>query len=196
MTTKEAIDELILDVDFILEEIEDHEEFEDSEQEEMQVQIYEDNKKKLEAYQVIFGAIDPSLSTVEGLRNRCEQVRMEKYGSSDAGKLPDPSEEEVELADILSSTLFASDEDEFSLDDDENAILAKINVEKGGKHVVVDDDPSDVPEPCESDTFTFYVYRGRVQVIYNNYADGDFCEYPIEFQEKALEIIKKKLENS
>lgn len=33
-----------------------------------------------------------------------------------------------------------------------------------------------------------------VEVVYNDRADGEFCSYPAEFQEKALEIIKKKLE--
>ena len=46
MTQKEAIDELILDVDYTLEEIENHEKFEDEEQGEYQIQAYEDNKKK------------------------------------------------------------------------------------------------------------------------------------------------------
>ena len=65
MTQKEAIDELILNVDFILDEIEQHERFEDDEQGEFQIQAYERNKRELEAYQVVFGALDPSLSTAE-----------------------------------------------------------------------------------------------------------------------------------
>lgn len=202
MTQKEAIDELILDVDFILEEIEQHEEFEDEEQGEMQIQIYESNKKKLEAYLVVFGALDPSLSTVEGLRARCDQVKEERYGSSDAGELPEPSEFEKELAEILTPWYKKEVENnggygtQLDLETDENAILAKINMEEGRKHVVIGDNPDDVDEPCDSDTFAFYPYRGRIQVVYNEYADGEFCDYPIEFQEKALEIIKKKLKNS
>ena len=81
MTQKEAIDELILDVDYTLEEIENHEKFEDEEQGEYQIQAYEDNKKKLEAYLIVSGALDPSLSTVEGLRARCDQVKEEVYGT-------------------------------------------------------------------------------------------------------------------
>ena len=48
MTQKEAIDVLILEVDYLLDEIEQHEEFEDEEQGEFQIQIYEENKKKIE----------------------------------------------------------------------------------------------------------------------------------------------------
>ena len=198
MTQKEAIDELIMDVVYYLDEIEQHEEFEDEEQDESQIQIYEENKRKVEAFQLVFGALDPSLSTIEGLQARCDQVREEKYGASDAGKLPEPSEFEKELAKILTpwykKEVKINGYGRFDLEDDENEILAKINMEKGGKHVVVGDDPDDVDEASESDSFAFYPYRGRVQVIYNDYSDGDFCDYPIEFQEKALEFIKKKLE--
>lgn len=202
MTQKEAIDELILGVDYILDEIENHERFEEEEQEEMQIEIYEDNKKKLEAYLIVLGALDPSLSTVEGLRERCSQVNTEKYGDPDAGSLPEPSDEEAELVEILTPWYKKEVKNnggygtQLDLETDENAILAKINMEKGEKRVVIGDDPADVDEPCDSDTFAFYPYRGRVQVVYNEYADGDFCSYPIEFQKKALEIIKKRLENS
>jgi len=201
MTQKEAIDELILNVDYILDEIEQHERFEDEEQGEFQIQAYERNKKNLEAYQVVFGALDPSLSTIEGLRARCNRVKEERYGSSDAGKFPEPSEFEKELAEILTPWYKKEVENnggygtQLDLETDENAVLAKIYMEKGEKQVVIGDEPDDVDEPCDSDTFAFYPYRGRIQVIYNEYADGEFCDYPIEFQEKALEIIKKKLEN-
>lgn len=201
MTQKEAIDELILEVDYLLDEIEQHEEFEDEEQGEFQIQIYEENKRKIEAFQLIFGTLDPSLSTIEGLRERCDQVKEERYGSSEVGKLPEPSEFEKELVEILTPWYKKEVENnggygtQLDLDTDENAILAKINMEKGEKQVVVGDEPDDVDEPCDSDTFAFYPYRGRICVVYNEYADGDFFSYPIEFQEKALEIIKKKLEN-
>ena len=66
-------------------------------------------------------------------------------------------------------------------------------MEKGEKQCLFDEDLDEAQEPSDTDEFTFYTYRGRVQVIYNDYADGDFYSYPIEFQEKALEIIKKKL---
>jgi hypothetical protein len=202
MTQKEAIDELILDVDYILDEIENHEKFEDEEQGEYQIQAYEDNKKKLEAYLIVLGALDPSLSTTEGLRERCTQVMEERYGSTDAGKLPEPNEIEKELAEIMTPWYKKVKEEnggygtQLDLETDENAILAQINMEKGEKRVVIGDDPADVDEPCDSDTFAFYPYRGRIQVVYNEYADGEFCDYPIEFQKKALEIIKRRLENS
>ena len=47
MELKEAIDELILGVDYVLEEIEEHEKFEEEEQGEYQIQAYETNKKQL-----------------------------------------------------------------------------------------------------------------------------------------------------
>ena len=201
MTQKEAIDELILGIDYLLDEIEQHERFKDEEQGEFQIRAYEMNKKEIEAYQVVFGALDPSLSTVEGLRERCVRAMKEKYGSADAGKLPEPNEIEKELAEIMTPWYKKEVENnggygtQLDLETDENAILAQINMEKGKKRVVIGDDPDDVDEPCDSDTFAFYPYRGRIQVVYNEYADGEFCDYPIEFQEKALEIIKKRLEN-
>ena len=200
MTQKEAIDELILDVDYTLEEIENHEKFEDEEQGEYQIQAYEDNKKKLEAYLIVFGALDPSLSTVEGLRARCDQVKEEVYGSSDAFEQPEPNEIEKELAEILTPWYKEAQkssggyETEFELSDEDNKILAKINMEKGEKRAMFDEDEENAPELAEDDTFTFTPYRGRIIVGYNGYADGDFYSYPIEFQEKALELIKKKLE--
>ena len=200
MTQKEAIDELMLEIDYLLDEIDQHEEFEDDEQGEMQIEVYKDNKKKLEAFQVILGALDPSLGTLEGLRERAEEVKIERYGSADAGELPEPSETELKLVEILGPWCKKVEKEtgfgaEFKLTDEENLELAKINAEQGKKHVVIDDDPDDVPEASEDDIFSFYTYRGRVQVIYNDYADGDFYSYPEEFQEKALEIIKKKLES-
>ena len=199
MELKEAIDELILDVDYTLEEIENHEEFEEEEQGEYQIQAYEDNKKKLEAYLIIFGTLDPTLKTIEGLRARCNQVKEERYGSASAGELPEPSEAEENLEKILTPWCQQAEKEnggcgvEFELSEEENKELAKINAEKGEKRVIFDEDPDDVPEASEEDTFTYYTYRGRVQVIYNDYADGDFYSYPIEFQEKAYEIIKKKI---
>ena len=200
MTQKEAIDELMLEIDYLLDEIDQHEEFEDDEQGEMQIEIYQDNKKKLEAFRVILGALDPSLGTLEGLRERASKVKEERYGSADAGELPEPSEIELKLVEILGPWCKNYEKEtgygaEFKLTDEENLELAKINAEQGKKHIVIDDDPDDVPEASEDDVFTFYTYRGRVQVVYNDYADGDFCDYSEAFQEKALEIIKKKLES-
>jgi len=201
MTQKEAIDELILnEVDYLVEEIVNHEKFADEEQGEFQIKAYEENKKRLEAYRIILGALDSSLSTVGGLIARCYAVKEERYGSVSAGELPEPSEFEKQLYEILNPWCKKESEEnggcavEFTLDVEENAQLAKINMEKGEKQCLFDEDPDEAPEPSDADEFTFYTYRGRVQVIYNDYADGDFFSYPIEFQEKALEIIKKKLE--
>ena len=200
MTQKEAIDELMLEIDYLLDEIDQHEEFEDEEQGEMQIEVYEDNKKKLEAFRVILGALDPSLGTLEGLRERASKVKEERYGSADAGELPEPSETETKLVEILGPWCKNYEKEtgygaEFKLTPEENLELAKINAAEGKKHVVYDDDPEDIPDASEDDTFTFYTYRGRVQVVYNDYADGDFCDYPEEFQEKAYEIIKAKIES-
>lgn len=200
MTQKEAIDEIIMHVGFVISEIKDHERFEEDEQNEGQIKIYEENKKEVEAYTVVLGSIDPKLSTMDGIYERYLQVNEERYGSSDAGALPEPNETELKLVEILSPWCKKVEQEtgfgaEFQLTDEENLELAKINADQGDKHVVIDDDPDDIPEASEDDTFTFYTYRGRVQVIYNDYADGDFCSYPEAFQKKAYEIIKGKIEN-
>ena len=193
MTQKEAIETLLLGIKITFDEVEEHEEFADDEQGEYQIQTYEDNKRELEAYTVILGAIDPELGTLEGLKKRCLEFVESEYGSG-AGELPEPNEIEKELYEILNPWYKETSMD-FEPEDEENAILAKINMEKGEKRAVVGDDEDDVEDPSEDDYFAFYPYRGRIQVVYNDYADGDFCTYPIEFQKKALEIIKKKLEN-
>lgn len=191
MTQKEAIDELMLEIDYLLDEVDQHEKFEDDEQGEMQIEIYQDNKRKLEAFQVILGELDPELKTLEGLRERAQKVKEERYGSDDAGELPEPSETETKLVEILGPWCKNYEKEtgygaSFKLDPEENLELAKINAAEGN-------DPED--DDLGDDSFTFYTYRGRVQVVYNDYADGDFCDYSEAFQEKALEIIKKKLES-
>ncbi len=191
MTQKEAIDELMLEIDYLLDEVDQHEKFEDDEQGEMQIEIYQDNKRKLEAFQVILGELDPELKTLEGLRERASKVKEERYGSDDAGELPEPSETETKLVEILGPWCKNYEKEtgygaSFKLDPEENLELAKINAAEGN-------DPED--DDLGDDSFTFYTYRGRVQVVYNDYADGDFCDYSEAFQEKALEIIKKKLES-
>ena len=191
MTQKEAIDELMLEIDYLLDEVDQHEKFEDDEQGEMQIEIYQDNKRKLEAFQVILGELDPELKTLEGLRERAQKVKEERYGSDNAGELPEPSETETKLVEILGPWCKNYEKEtgygaSFKLDPEENLELAKINAAEGN-------DPED--DDLGDDSFTFYTYRGRVQVVYNDYADGDFCDYSEAFQEKALEIIKKKLES-
>ena len=191
MTQKEAIDELMLEIDYLLDEVDQHEKFEDDEQGEMQIEIYQDNKRKLEAFQVILGELGPELKTLEGLRERASKVKEERYGSDDAGELPEPSETETKLVEILGPWCKNYEKEtgygaSFKLDPEENLELAKINAAEGN-------DPED--DDLGDDSFTFYTYRGRVQVVYNDYADGDFCDYSEAFQEKALEIIKKKLES-
>ena len=198
MTQKEAIETLFLGIKIIFDEVENHEKFADEEQGEFQIENHERCKKELEAYTVILGAIDPELGTLEGLRKRSFEFVESKYGSG-AGELPEPSEFEKELYEILNpwhkkrqaETGYSED---FELDEEENKVLAKINIEKGRKRVRIDEEEDDAEDPSEDDMFAFYPYRGRVQVVYNYDMDGDFYTYPIEFQEKALEIIKKKME--
>ena len=198
MTQKEAIETLFLGIKIIFDNVENHEKFADEEQGEFQIEFYEKEKKELEAYTVILGTLDPELGTIEGLRKRCFEYVESKYGA-DAGKLPDPSEAEKELYEILNPWHKKIQEetgysDDFGLSEEENKVLAKINIEKGRKRVRIDEEEDDAEDPSEDDMFAFYPYRGRVQVVYNYEMDGDFCTYPIEFQEKALEIIKKRME--
>ena len=185
MTQKEAIETLFLGIKIIFDEVENHEKFADEEQGEFQIENHERCKKELEAYTVILGAIDPELGTLEGLRKRSFEFVESKYGSG-AGKLPNPWHKKRQA-----ETGYSED---FELDEEENKVLAKINIEKGRKRVRIDEEEDDAEDPSEDDMFAFYPYRGRVQVVYNYDMDGDFYTYPLEFQEKALEIIKKKME--
>lgn len=199
MTQKEAIETLLLGIKITFDEVEEHEEFAADEQGEFQIKSYEDNKKELEAYTVILGALDPELGTLEGLKRRCNEFVESEYGP-DAAELPEPSEAEKELFEILNPWHKKREEEtgyseDFELGDEENKTLARINMEKGRKRVMIDEDPDEAEDPSEDDTFAFYPYRGRIQVVYNYEGDGDFCSYPIEFQEKAFEFIKKALEN-
>lgn len=199
MTQKEAIETLLLGIKITFDEVEEHEEFADDEQGEFQIKSYEDNKKELEAYTVILGALDPELGTLEGLKRRCNEFVESEYGP-DAADFPEPSEAEKELFEILNPWHKKREEEtgyseDFELGDEENKTLARINMEKGRKRVMIDEDPDEAEDPSEDDTFAFYPYRGRIQVVYNYECDGDFCSYPIEFQEKALEFIKKALED-
>lgn len=199
MTQKEAIDEIIMHVGFTIEEVEQHEMFAEDETGEYQIMTYENNKKELEAYSVVLGALDPTLSTVDGLKKRYEAVREEKYGPQEPDE---PGEIEKEVVKILDPWFkekmrenpgYAPDD--FALTDEENAELAKIYLEEGGeKRVIYGDEEEDTPAPAETDNFAFSVYRGRASVVYNWYADCDFNTFPERFQEKALEFIKKHFE--
>ena len=160
---------------------------------EFQIMTYEDNKRKLEAYTVILGTLDPTLSTLEGLKERYEKVREEKFGPQEPDE---PGEIEKEVAKVVKSILERDDaDDELYLDDEENVALARIYIEEDGrKRVILDDSEEDTPEPSVDDTFSFYVFRGRVCVDYNDSADCDFDTFPKRFQEKVLEIVKKRFE--
>lgn len=198
MTQKEAIETLLFGIKITFDDVEEHEKFADEEQGEFQIEHYESCKKELEAYTVILGALDPELGTLEGLKKRCLEFVESEYGPG-AGELPEPSNFEKELYEILNPWYKKRQEEtgyseDFELEDEDNLILAKINVEEGHKRVMIDEDPDDAEDPSEDDTFAFYPYRGRVQVVYNYDGDGDFWSYPLKFQEKALEIVKKRME--
>ena len=179
MTLEEAVNELVQNAYFRLNDIEQHEEFADQETDEGQLYFYEGNKKELEAYCIVLGKIDPELSTRDGIRERYNKV----FGGSE--EKPGPTPEEVELCSILNG------KEDLELTSEENKELAKINKDTGFKKVVIGDDPEACPNPSEDDMFVFYSYRGRVAVIYNDYADCNFSDdFSPEFQKKALEIIK------
>lgn len=193
MTINEAIDELILHVGFLIEEIRNHEEYEEDEQGEFQIQSYENNKKEVEAFLTIFKELDPNLSTIEALEERYEKVSEARYGEREEQEV---SEVEKELFEILNPWYKEETKNnggyatEFNLNEEENKILAKLNMEGGHSRAVMDDEPM---EPSEDDTFGFYPYRGEVTVSYNDYCDSEFSSFPQAFQEKALELIKNKL---
>lgn len=198
MTTKEALNELIYSVGFLFDEIEQHEEFAEEEQGEYQIERYEKNKKELEAWLIIFSALEPEIKTLDDLKARVESVEEEAGYTGE----PDPSELETKFYEILNvwykeelkklpegyGTQFEG------LTKEEQKELARIYMKDGEKRVVIDDDPANCDEPCEDDVFYFYPWRGRIQVVYNNYADCDFYSFPEEFQEKAYELVKKHLE--
>lgn len=187
MTLEEAVKELITnDIRWAIEEIEDHEDFEEEELEEWQIEDYESYKKKLEAFRIVLGKINPEFSTdEEGFIKKCKEVIREIYGEEEPNE--EPSEIEVELYELLKG------KGDFRLPNEDNLILAKINMEDGKKRVLIDEDPEDAEDPSEDDVFDFYSYRGKVFVGYNGYADGSFSSYPLRFQEKALELIKQRI---
>ncbi len=191
MEIKEAINQLLPNLEFIISEIEEHEKFEEDEQGEYQIMSYENNKKELEAYLTLFSALDSDIKTVEDIKNRIEEI----YGKIEE---PEHTDEEKELASILKDWRekqetpkeYACD---FELTVEENKELALLNLQTSKiKRVMVTDGEEIVP--TEDDNFAFYQYRGDVCVILNGDSDGDFSSYAQEWQKKALEIIKKKVE--
>lgn len=192
MEIKEAINELLPNLSFIIEEIEEHEEYADEETGEYQIQAYENNKKELEAFMTLFSAVDPTLKTIDDIKKRIEEVEGTEVEE-------EHTEEEKELAGILKSWREKQDTPkeyacDFELTVEENKELAILNVKtaKGSRRLVTE--PDDEIMPSETDDFAFYQYRGEVCVILNGYADGSFNSYAPEWQKKALEIIKKKVE--
>lgn len=179
MTTQEAIDELIYLVGYNIEEIEQYEEFPDDMDEEMN----EINKKHLEAYITIFGQLDPSLSTIEGIKERIEKVK-EESGEVDE----EPSEIETELFNLLDPWYKKAVKEnggygtQLELTEEESNELIDIMAENPEE---VDDE-----DRC---IFGFYPYKGRVCVIFME-SDMDFSGFSKEFQEKSSELIKKHLE--
>lgn len=201
MTSKEAIDQLILnEVWFKIEQINEHEEWAEDEQGEYQLRSYEENKKSLDAYIALFSSIDPELSSKEAIWKRYEELDEKECGETSEKR--EVGEVEKELFELLNPWYKEAEKanggfaTSFTLSDEENYILAKINLEEGNPRKVVgmdEEDDDEELEPSEDDTFSFYPYRGEVFVEYNDYSDGNFSSYPEAFQKKALEIIKNKI---
>lgn len=178
MTVQEAINLLISHhVGFTIDDLEESEKFPDAYDAEM-VEMW---KEELKAYLVIFGKLDPSLSTIEAIKTRSEEIEENENYEYDS----EPGEVETELCELLDP--WYSEETEklgcgtqFELTEEENEELRKVN-------------DLIIYEESGGDTFAFYPYKGRVCVIYNEESDIDFCEYGEEFQKKALEIISRHL---
>ena len=185
MTQKEAIDELILNAEFTIECIERYEdEHEDLSgdnprdlEEELAWEDYKENLREIQALCVVLGSIDPKLGTVDGIKSRLEEI--------DDFPICEPSGIELDLHKHLCEL-----EEEIELTDEENKELVEAYLRSGKKFVV---GPEKTEGPKEGDTFSFYQYRGRVCVIYNESVDMNFESFPIEFQEKALEIVIKRV---
>jgi len=197
MTKEEAIKYLLAEeVDFLATEVEQHEEFAEEETGEMQIEMYKDNLKRLEAFQVIFGALDPSIDSIEALKEKAHEANEEVYGSEES---TESGEEEKELIEVLKSWEKSRTDIKkgyawsLGLPEEYNKILAKINLEDGKARKVIGDDDDEPEELSEDDEFTFYYYRNEVCVVYNDYADGSFSSYSKSFQKKALELIKSAI---
>lgn len=174
MEIKEAINVLVLAVDPLIREIEGHEKWSDCEQGELQVAYYETGKKRLEAYMTVLGEIDPSLSTLEGLKARISEVIGEIGSEDDDYDEPEPSETEKALV-----SLMGPNHEDVDLGGGNNKILSELSKKD--------------PQSTDGDIFTFYAFRGRVYVIVDGAVDTSFSEFSTEFQEKALELVKKQL---
>lgn len=197
MTKEEAIKYLLAEeVDFLATEVEQHEEFAEEETGEMQIEMYKSNLKRLEAFQAVFGALDPSINSIEALKEKAHEANEELYGSEES---TEPSEEEKELVEVLKAWEKTRTDIKkgyawsLGLPEEYNKILAKINLEEGEARSVIGDD-DEPAELSEDDEFTFYYYRNEVCVVLNDYADGSFGSYPESFQKKALELIKSAIE--
>lgn len=178
MTQEEAINELVLHAGFVLEEIEGFEEYGDGDPE-----MVEMNKKELEAFTIVLGTLDSELATREGLKTRYKTLQG-AYGFVEE---EEPGEIETELYNLL-EPWHNKHHDDFYLESEENKVLAIIN--KNAGELCHNEEEAD-----ENDTFDFYPYRGKVCVIMSGSWDGDFAAYCPEFQAKALEIIKAKINN-
>lgn len=198
MKTDEAIKYLLSrHVSFTVEDIEEHEEYAEEETGEYQILSYEDNLKDLDAYLAIFQALDPSIDSIETLKEKAKEAREELYGGEDPGETPS-SEEEVELVNVLKewektrTDIKKGFAWELALPEEYNQELAKINLETGENRHIIDEE--DDIQASLDDTFAFYYYRGEVCVVYCDLSDGDFSSYSEEFQKKALELVKKAIE--
>ena len=192
MTQEEAVKVLLIHIKFLFDEVCFYETNKSVGHTQFETETYEDNKKQLEAYSRILGTLDPELATLEGLKQRS----IDYFDSMYYSELPEPGEAEQELYRLL-SPWYMENQDDFYISDegdiDGDAVLAKINMEKSRSGAVTGG--CCINAPSEYDNFGFRPRRGRIRVVYNYESESDFCSYPIEFQEKALELVKETLEN-
>ena len=165
MEKLEAIDILIRDLEYTIEAVENGAENND---------IYQLEKRRLEASLLILGELDPKYSTIEGVKERLQEIREAEYPEEE--EEPEPCESEKELFQIVSKK-----ENDLELKGDEdNQILSKILKE-------------DDLEESDENYFAFYGYAGRVFVVFE--VDRPFWCFSEKWRKKALELVKKQEEN-
>lgn len=165
MNLQEAIDELILFTDTI---VENFESLEDEKRKGLIInydKIIDDHKNTLEAFLVVFRQLNPSISTIEDLKVEIKNTDWKKNGV--------PSKEEQEFVEIFKNL----SKDDFYITDEENEVLSNI-----------------INNTSRFFSFRFSPYRERVDVIVDGGLDMCYLsKFSDKFQKKVLEIIKNKI---